>query len=187
MTQEEPQVEGRVARVRAFEVEQDQASGVHQDVLRAEVAQDERSLVGGPIHGGDQGIDARGQVRMGTRGGAVVGIDPQLVEQARVGQGFAQGRMFRGPGVDRAQDRTQPRGDVRVDPASHQVGLPGDRVVRGAGHREEVIADDPRTRPSGPFLRAGSSGADRAWRARSRSGRAGRASPSPRASARGIA
>ncbi len=70
--------------------------------------------VGGLIHGGDQGIDARGYVWMCTRGGAVVRVDSQLLKQARVGQSFAQGGMFRGPGVNRAQDRTQPRGDFRV-------------------------------------------------------------------------
>ena len=40
-------------------------------------------------------IDARRQVRMGTGGRPVVGVDPQLVEQARVGQGSAQGGMPR--------------------------------------------------------------------------------------------
>ena len=93
----------------------------------------------GSVHGGDQRVDARGQVRMPPRGRPVVGIDPQLVEQARVGQRPAQGGMARAVGVDRAQDRAQPRGDVGIDLARHQLGLPGDRVVRGAGHREQVV------------------------------------------------
>src|SRR3954451_23256505 len=44
MREEETQVEGRVAGVGALEVQQDQAVGVDQDVLRAEVAEDERPL-----------------------------------------------------------------------------------------------------------------------------------------------
>ncbi len=64
VAQEEAEVEGRVAGVGAFEVEQDEAAGVHQDVLGAEVAEDQRALVVRPIHRGDQRIDARGQVRM---------------------------------------------------------------------------------------------------------------------------
>ncbi len=67
MTQEEPQVERRVARMRTLEIQENQSARVDEDVLGAEVAQDERSLVCGPIHRGDQGIDARGDVLVGTR------------------------------------------------------------------------------------------------------------------------
>ena len=43
MTQE-TEVESRVARVRTLKIEQDQSSHVHQNVLRAEVPQDEGPL-----------------------------------------------------------------------------------------------------------------------------------------------
>ena len=58
MTQEKPQVERRVARVGALEIEQNQAVRVHKDVLGAEVAQNERSLVGGALHRRYQGVNA---------------------------------------------------------------------------------------------------------------------------------
>ena len=140
MGQEEAQVEGRIAGVGAFEIEEDQAVGVHQDILRAEVAQDERPLIDGePSHGRDEVLDARSQVRMATGDRPIIRIDAQFVEQARVRQGPPQGGMSGGIGVDRAQDRPQPGGDSRIDPSGHQVSLPGDRVVGGAGHREEII------------------------------------------------
>ena len=62
MAEEEAQVEGRVARVGALEVEQDQPAGVDQDVLGAEVAEDQRPLGLGQVHRGDQVVDPRGEV-----------------------------------------------------------------------------------------------------------------------------
>ncbi len=55
--------------------------------------------------------------------GAVVGVDPQLVEQAGVRQSSAEGRVTRRLGVDRAQDRSQPGGDRR-----RQSGRPSSGV-----------------------------------------------------------
>ena len=115
MGQEEAEVEGRVAGVGAFEVEQDEPAGMHQDVLGAEVAEDQRALVVRPIHRGDERLDPRRQVRMAAGGGPVIGVDPQLLEEARVGQRPAQGGVRRAVGVDRAQDRTQPAGDLGID------------------------------------------------------------------------
>ena len=65
MGQEEPQVERRVAGMRRIRSRAESGPCLmHEDVLGAEVAQDERSLVVGPVHGGDQGVDARREVGM---------------------------------------------------------------------------------------------------------------------------
>ncbi len=93
---------------------------------------------------------------MAAGDGPVIGIDPQLLEEARVGQRAAQGGVRPGRFVDGPQDRTQPAGDLGIGRAFHQQRLPGDRVVGRAGHREEVVRpvleQDPGDRPRGQDL-----------------------------------
>ena len=59
-----PEIKSGVARMSTLEVQENQSSGVDEDVLGAEVAQDERSLVRRPVHRGDQGVDGGASVRM---------------------------------------------------------------------------------------------------------------------------
>jgi len=57
VAEEEAKIESGVAPVGAFEIEQDQAFGVHQDILGTEVAQNKRTLVRRHIHCGDERLD----------------------------------------------------------------------------------------------------------------------------------
>ena len=175
MAQEEAEVERRVAGVGALEVEQDQPAGVDQDVLGAEVAQDERPLAPGHVHRGDQRVDPRGEVGMGPRDRAVVGVDPQLVEEGRVGEDPAQSVGC--PGASAwIVPRIVPslRGDLRVDLArpsaatSRSPSRPGRRSSRTGN------SGDPRRAPRGRCRAAGSS-ASRSSAARSAQMRSSRA------------
>ena len=70
---------------------------VHQDVLGAEIAQDERALVvaAGPLRRSGHRSAVSGRMAPGDR--PIVRVDPQLVEEAGVGQSPAQGRDASGP------------------------------------------------------------------------------------------
>ena len=176
MAQEEAEVEAGVARMGAFEVEEDQAAGVDQDVLGTEITQDQCPIARRPIHAGDQGLDPGRESRMSPGDRAVVGVDPQFVEQRGVGQGSAQAGVTGRVGVDRPQDRAQRRGDRRIRLTCHQKALPGRRVVGCAGHREQEIGPILEQDARGPSRGAGSS-ASRSSAARSAQMRSSRAQP----------
>ncbi len=139
MGEEEAQVECGVACVRAFKIEQNEAVVMHQDVLRAEVAQDERSFCFRQVHRCDERVDLRFQVGVGAGGRAIIGVDAKLVEEAGIGEGAFEGRMPRRLVVDLGQDDSQLRGDRGVCGAGHQLRFPRHGVVGCAGHREEVV------------------------------------------------
>ena len=188
MAQEEAEIERGIAGVGALEIQEDQTARVDQDILGAEVAQDQRAMgLWHRFHRGDHRLDPRRDRRVGTGDRPVIGINPQLIEQGGVGQGLAEDGVTGGVGMDGTQERPQSCGDLRIDAAVHQVGLPGRRVIRCAGHREQIL---------GPILEedlGNSAGRKyrgqqrRARRARPRCGRAARATPWPPADVRGTA
>ena len=77
--------------------------------------------------------------RMGPGDRAIVRVEPQLIEQRRVGERSPQFRMIRCLGVNGPQDGAQAAGNLRVRLAVHEVGLPGLGIVRHAGHGEQVV------------------------------------------------
>ena len=188
MAEEEAEVERRVAGVGALEIQEDQAAGVDQDVLGAEVAQDECALGSGNVHRGDQGVDPRGDAGMGAGDRAVVGIDPQLIEQGGVGQG-----LVRGAGCPGASAWIVPR-MVPSCAAISGIGLArpsggSSRSPNRPAHRSwrTGTRGDPRRGPRARCRVAGSRPEHRARPVRPRSGRAVRASPWPPAAVRGTA
>ena len=117
MAEEEAEVEGRVAAWAHSKSSRINPPAMDQDVLGAEVAQDERALVSADVHRGDQVLDPRSEVGMGPGGRAVVGIDPQLVEERCVGQGLGAEPGVRGASAWMVpRMRAQPRGDLADRP-----------------------------------------------------------------------
>ena len=101
-----PEVVRRVARVRGLEVDEGQPPGVDQDVLGAEVGVDE-TAAGRPASEAIKRRDRRGEVGVDPGDRPVERVDPELVEDDRVGER----PVAPGPG-----DRASRRGSCRASP-----------------------------------------------------------------------
>ena len=94
----------------------------------------------GACHRGDQGVDLRRELGVDPGDRPVERVDPQLVEDRRVGEPAARGRGGRGSRRGSvAEQLARAAGDGRVGLPGEELLLPDDRVVRGAGHREQVV------------------------------------------------
>ncbi len=137
--EKEAQIKGRVAAMSAFEIEQDESLAMDQDVLGTEVAQHERAFRRADVHRGDQLLDPRSNVGMSLGGGAIVRVDPQLIEERGIGKGLAQGGVPQALGMNGSQCGSQPRGDAGIGLASHEQRLPGHRINRSTRHSKKVV------------------------------------------------
>jgi hypothetical protein len=78
MVETERQIERRITPPRAFGVEEDRPLRTAQNVLGADIAMHQRTLVG--LRRGEQCLKPRRQIRMGARGGQQVRLQPDRIE-----------------------------------------------------------------------------------------------------------
>ena len=134
MIKAEGDVEGRVAEPGAFGVEEDRPVRPDQDVLRADVAVDQRPF--GRQRGRRDRFNPGGQRRMRTGGRAQIGLDADRLESPVMGEGCPRPGLGRAPRMDEGEVAPDRGGEIPVDPAREKLGLPqreafGRQVVHG--------------------------------------------------------
>ena len=150
MVETEGEIEGRVAIPGALGIEEDRPGRADEDVLRADVAMDQRQR--GRRGAVGERIEACPKGGMPFAGGAKIGLEPQRLEDVAGWEESRDRRIAGRCGMDRSKLPANLGGKGDIDARREELRFPQTMVGRvevlhGEKHRRVVRGDDSRCDP----------------------------------------
>ena len=118
----ERKIKGRIAEPCAFGVEEDWPERPLHNVLRTDIAVNQRALR--LERGPRERVEARCKPRMGAACGAQVRLDADRFERVVIGEGGRDAGVGGAPGMDDGEVAPDGGGEIRLDAAGEQLRLP---------------------------------------------------------------
>src|SRR5581483_8292807 len=150
MVEAEGRVESRIAVPGAFGVEEHRAKRAGHDVLRTDIAVDERARRRGGAIG--ECVERSRHVAMAPSGRAEIGIEPERLEDPASRECRRYRHIAGGRGVDGGEPAAHRGRKSDIDLARHQGRLPQPEpgrveIIHGEKHRRVVMREDARRAP----------------------------------------
>ena len=146
MAEEESEIEGRIAKVTSFKIDEYQTrlcavvAGLcrnQQNVFRTEVTEHEADRHRERFV--NQPLERRSQFWVSLGHVAIERIEPQFVKNRAVAESLAQIGVADRLSMNGREHAAEPAGNQRIDFAFEQTLLPNEMLARDRFHREQIV------------------------------------------------